>query len=138
MNRRLALRSLVAVLLIVDAVIHLRLASGYQAASPGGIGAGNLFRLEAVAAVIAAGFVLLRGSRLAFAVAFAVAASAVAAVVLYRYVDVPQIGPIPAMYEPVWYFEKSVSAIAEGAATLLAAVALATGPEQVRPRRPFR
>ena len=39
---------------------------------------------------------------------------AFAAVMLYRYVDIPAIGPLPAMYEPVWFFEKTLSAVAEG------------------------
>jgi hypothetical protein len=51
-----------------------------------------------------------------------VAGSAFIAVLLYRYVNVPAIGPIPAMYEPVWFFEKSLSAVAEGLGAVLAAV----------------
>jgi len=43
-------------------------------------------------------------------------------VVLYHYVDIPAFGPFPAMYDPVWFFEKSVSAVAEGAGAVLAAV----------------
>jgi hypothetical protein len=35
-------------------------------------------------------------------------------VLLYRYVDVGSIGPIPNMYEPVWFGEKTHSAYAEG------------------------
>lgn len=118
------LRGLVAVALIVDAVVHLRLASDYQLAASSGIGAGNLFRIEAAAATLAAGYVLLRGSRPAYLFAFSVAFSALVAVVLYRYVEVPQIGPLPAMYEPVWFFEKNLSAIAEAVGAAAAAVGL--------------
>jgi len=47
----------------VDASVHLHLASGYQEASPGGIGLGTLFRLEAVIAIIAALYVAVRATR---------------------------------------------------------------------------
>ena len=123
-NRRvpeLASRVVVAVALAVDAVVHLRLASGYQQSAPGGIGAGTLFRVEATAAVVVALWVLWRGSRGAYAAALLTGLSALAAVVLYRYVDVPAVGPIPAMYEPVWFFQKSLSAVAEGAAAAVSA-----------------
>jgi hypothetical protein len=65
--------------------------------------------------------VLVIGNRTAYAAAFLVAATALAAVLLYRYVDVPAIGPIPSMYEPLWFFQKSLSAVAEGAGAVLAA-----------------
>jgi hypothetical protein len=103
----------VVLTLAVDAVVHARLAEGYQNASPGGIGTGTLFRLEAIAAALAGLWVLWRGSRAAYAAAATVALSAGAAVVLYRYVNVPAFGPLPAMYEPVWYFQKALSAVAE-------------------------
>lgn len=41
-----------------------------------------------------------------------------AAVLLYRYVDVPALGPIPAMDEPVWFAKKTARAVAEAVATL--------------------
>jgi hypothetical protein len=122
----IALRVGVVVALAVDAVIHWRLAGGYDVAYPGGIGGGNVFRIEAVVAVLAALFLLWRGTRLAWGASFAVLASAFVAVVLYRYVEVPQIGPIPSMYEPVWFAEKTYSAVAEGVGAVLAAVGMAT------------
>ena len=45
--------------------------------------------------------------------------SALGAVLLYRYVNVPMLGPLPAMYEPVWFLEKSLSAVAEGTGRVL-------------------
>lgn len=127
----MALRVLTALALFIDAGVHILLAPGYQAASPGGIGQGNLFLLESAAAVLAALYVLFRGSRASFAVALAVALSAFVAVVVYRYVDIPAFGPFPAMYEPVWFFEKSLSAVAEGVGALLAAVGLVrTAPKR--------
>jgi hypothetical protein len=133
----IALRVLTAVALLVDAGVHIHLAPGYQAGNPTGIGQGNLFLLESAAAVLAALYVLLRGSRAAYAAALLVALSAVVAVVLYRYVDIPAFGPFPAMYEPVWFFEKSLSAAAEAGGALLAAIGLArTG--RADNRRPAR
>jgi hypothetical protein len=120
----MALRVLTALALFIDAGVHIYLAPGYQAASPVGIGQGNVFLLDAAAAVLAALYVLFRGSRASFALALAVALSAFVAVMVYRYVDIPAFGPFPAMYEPVWFFEKSLSAVAEGAGALLAAAGL--------------
>jgi hypothetical protein len=111
--------------LVADAVVHLRLAPDYQLAAPAGIGQGNLFRIEAGAAVLVALWVLVRPSRPSFAAAFLVAASALAAVLLYRYVDVPALGPIPSMYEPSWFPEKTLSAVAEAVAAVAALVGLA-------------
>lgn len=116
------LRVLVAVGLIVSAVIHFQLAPGFQRAAPDGIGGGNLFRIQAAVAVLATVYVLIRGDRPAYAIAAVVALSALAAVVLYRYVQVPAIGPIPSMYEPVWYAQKVLTAVAEAIAGLLAVI----------------
>jgi hypothetical protein len=121
----LAVRVLTALALLVDAGVHIHLAPGYQAGSPGGIGQGTLFMLEGAAAVLAALYVLLRGSRPAYALAFVVSLSALVAVVVYRYVDIPAFGPFPAMYDPTWFFEKSLSAVAEAAGAVLAAVGFA-------------
>lgn len=135
--RDLGLRALTAAALLVDAGVHIHLAPGYQAGSPQGIGQGTLFLLESAAAALAALAVLLRGSRAAYAFALLVALSAFAAVVFYRYVDLPPFGPFPAMYEPVWYFEKAASAVAEGAGAVLAGIGLARTRRTPR-RRPVR
>lgn len=116
----LVVRVLVVACLVIDALVHLKLASGYQQAQPGGIGQGTLFRIEAAVALAVALWVLLRGSRPAYLVAALVGLSAVAAVVVYRYVDVPAFGPIPSMYEPVWFFDKTLSAVAEACCAVLA------------------
>ena len=133
---RPALGVLIALMLALDAAVHLHLAHGYQQASPSGVGAGTLFRLEAAVAIAAALLVLVRADRPAYLVAFLVSASALAAVLLYRYVNVPAIGPLPSMYEPVWFLEKSLSALAEGlAAILAAAVLLLAGHNKTENRR---
>lgn len=114
------LRILVAVMLGIDAVVHVRLAPGYQQASPGGIGQGNLFYIEAALAVLAAVYVLIRGSGPAFVFAALVTAGGLAAILLYRYVNIPAIGPIPAMYEPVWFVEKVFVALAQAVGLVFA------------------
>ncbi|MGX7678968.1 hypothetical protein ACSMXN_08715 [Jatrophihabitans sp. DSM 45814] len=121
-TRGAALRLTTAAGLAVDAVVHAQLASSYQLAAPGGIGQGNLFRVEAVVAGLAAVYVLVRGTRSAYLVALAVALGGLAAILLYRYVDVPAFGPIPSMYEPLWFAKKEISAVAQafaGAAALI-------------------
>lgn len=127
-----SLRVVVLAALVVDAVIHLRLAGGYQLAQPAGIGTGNVFRIGAAAAILAALYLLLRGGSRAYAAALAVLGSALVAVVLYRYVDVPGFGPLPPMYEPVWFLEKSLSAVAEAIGSLAAAAGILN---RRRPRR---
>jgi hypothetical protein len=109
--------------LVVDAVIHLQLASVYQLAAPAGIGQGNLFRIQAAAALAVAVWVLVRPHRLAFGAAALVAGSALGAVLVYRYVDVGSFGPIPSMYEPLWFAKKTATAIAEAFATVAALIA---------------
>ena len=80
-------------------------------------------------------YVLVRGSRPAYAAALVVAGSAFIAVLLYRYVDIPALGPIPAMYEPLWFFEKVLSAVAEGLGAVLAGVGFLRQRGGARPRR---
>lgn len=116
----------------VDAYVHFDLAAGYQLAAPGGVGGGTLFRLEATAALLAGLWVLFRGTKRAFLSAATVAILGVIAVVLYRYADLPGVGPLPSMYEPVWYPEKTLSAVAEG----VAAVAAVLGWRRVEGRQP--
>ncbi|MFC6707676.1 hypothetical protein [Flexivirga alba] len=116
------LRLLVAACLVADGVVHLRLASRYALASaPGHLSEGLLFRVESVAALVVALLVLVLGSRAAYAAAFVVAGSAFIAVMLFRYVAVPAFGPVPSMYEPIWFRDKSISAVAEGLGAVLSA-----------------
>ncbi len=129
----LMLRVLVAAGLLVDAAVHLHLAPRYEEASPDGVGLGTLFVLQAVAALATAIYVLTRGTRRAYLAGFLVAGAAVAAVLTSRYVDLPAIGPLPAMYEPVWYVEKAASAIAEVVTAALALTGLIRIPAG-RPR----
>jgi hypothetical protein len=103
----------------VDAYVHWQLAPGFDtltgAASPH-ISQGQLFRLEAALAVIAMLLVLLTRNRLGALVAFLIAAGGLGAVLLYGYIDVGGFGPLPDMYDPIWYTEKTISAVAEAVA----------------------
>ncbi|WP_394771410.1 hypothetical protein [Lacisediminihabitans sp.] len=121
------LRLLVTASLATDAVVHILLAPGYQLANPGGIGQGNLFYLESASAIAVALYVLIRGSRPAYLLALAITASALAAVLLSSLVRLPAIGPIPSMYEPIWFFEKTLTAVAEAVGAVLALVGLIVG-----------
>jgi hypothetical protein len=117
---RLVLRALVAAALAVDAYVHADLAPGYDAIHAS-VSQGDLFRVEAGVASAAALIVLAVGRRTGFALAFVVAASAFGAIMLYRYVDVGTLGPLPNMYEPAWFPEKITAAVAEAAAAVLSA-----------------
>jgi hypothetical protein len=125
-RRLLAL--VVAAGLVVDAYVHWRLApdfDGIQGTSSPHISQGGLFRLEAALALVAMVLVLLTRHRFGAVVAFLVAAGGLGAVLLYAYVDVGAIGPLPNMYDPIWYPEKTISAIAEAVAAV-GALALLT------------
>ena len=112
----------VAVALAVDAYVHTTSAGLYDPAHGGLITEGNLFRAEALVSGVLAVWLLVRPSRWAFAAALVVAVSALGAVVLYRYVDVGAIGPLPDLYEPTWQVPgKLLTAYAEGLAVLLSA-----------------
>lgn len=114
--------------LAVDAAVHLRLAPVMDVAAPGGIGGGNLFRLQGALALLVAVVVLLTGRRWSYLLALAVALSALVPVVLYHLVDVPPLGPVPRMYDPLWSAEKVVSIVGEALAVACAlAGAVLTG-----------
>ena len=114
----LVLAVLTAVGLLYDAKVHLHLAGDYDAVGDT-VTQGWLFRLEAVVAIAAAVAVLLSDRRPVWMAAGVTGLAGVGAVLLYRYVDVGAIGPIPNMYEPVWFAEKLRSAYAEGAVAVL-------------------
>lgn len=122
------LRVVVLAALAIDAYVHFHLAPDFDGLKGSGsfaVSQGQLFRLEAVAAIVAGVLLLVVKSRIAAAFAFMVLAGGVSAVLLYAYVDIGEIGPLPAMYDPTWYGEKTLSAIAEGigaAAALLLAL----------------
>lgn len=114
-SRAAWLLTAVAVLgLVVDAAVHLRLAVQRDAVGTA-ITQGELFRAEAAVATLAMLAVLARDARWTWAAAGSVGLAGCAAVVLCTYVHVGAIGPVPDMYEPIWFPAKTLSAIAEAA-----------------------
>ncbi|MEV5826088.1 hypothetical protein AB0L25_10975 [Spirillospora sp. NPDC052242] len=106
--------------LVVDAVVHWLYAPDMAYLQGGSISGELLFQVQAAVAAVAAVVVLVYGSRWAYALAFVVAGSAVGALLLYHYVDVGALGPLPNMYDPMWYTEKWLSLVGEGIATVVA------------------
>lgn len=123
---RLGLALIAAAGLAIDAFVHFDLASAYAGIKSSVLDQGELFRAEATVAAIAAAAVLIRPRRYTAAFAFIVAAAGTAAVLVYAYVNVGSFGPVPNMYDPAWYPEKTLSVVAEaiGAVAALALFAL--------------
>lgn len=111
-----------AVGLLTDTVVHFHLAGSYSGARTSVLSEGDLFRVEAAVALIVAAALVIRPRRYTAAAAFVVAAAGTIAVVFTRYVNVGAFGPIPDMYDPIWYLEKTLSAVAEGVAAVTALV----------------
>jgi plastocyanin len=133
----LVLRLMIAAGLAVDAYVHADLAPAYDGIRAT-VSQGDLFRVEAGAAAAAALVVFVAGRRAGFGLAFAVAAGGLGALLLYRYVDVGRIGPLPNMYEPSWFPEKTAAAVAEAGAAALAAGGLIWAARQREPARAGR
>lgn len=118
------LRLLAAAGLGVDAYVHADLAARFDG-NTASISQGTLFRVQAGAAALAALLLVAWGRRVAAGYGLLISASALGAVLLYRYVDVGKLGPLPDMYDPAWYTEKSVSAVAEAVAVVCCLALLA-------------
>jgi hypothetical protein len=123
------LRLLTAAALAIDAYIHADLAANYDPITQS-ISQGDLFRIEAGVSSFAAVLLILSASRIVWGFAFLVLASGLGALVLYRYVDVGVLGPLPNMYEPVWFTEKSVAAVAEAVGVLASLAGFVAGPRR--------
>lgn len=109
--------------LVVDGVVHLRVAGQYAVPDGGLLAETNLFRAQAVVALLAAAWVLLNPQRWSFAVAGLVAAVAAVAVITTTYFDPGTVGPLPDLYQPTWAVPgKQLSATAEVCSTVLAIV----------------
>ncbi|WP_433464886.1 hypothetical protein [Spirillospora sp. CA-128828] len=122
----LILRLIVAAGLAADAIVHWKFAPEMAFVQGGSIDGDLLFRIQAAVAGVTAVVILTYATRWAYALAFLVAASAVGALVLYYYVDMGALGPLPDMHEPVWYTEKTISLAGEGGAALAAVVGFLT------------
>lgn len=124
-----------AVGLLVDAFVHFHLAGSYSSVKTNYLSEGDLFRAEATVALIVAAALLIRPRRYTAAAAFVVAAAGTIAVVVTRYVNVGALGPFPDMYDPTWYLEKTLSAIAEAIAAVAALLLFALLHAEARERR---
>lgn len=113
-----------AAALAVSAYVHGDLAAApYYAA--GQVTLSGMFLAQAVVAAVVALWVALRSDRLALLAAAAVGAASLLPLVLSVYVRLPALGPFPVLYEPVWYVEKVIAAVAGAVATALALAGLA-------------
>ncbi|MCW2783702.1 MAG: integral rane protein [Marmoricola sp.] len=108
--------------LAVDARIHLRLAPAYDGISGGTITQGGLFRVEAVLAIIAALAILVSRRAVVALFALAVSGGGLVPLLAYRYYDIGAIGPLPSMYEPSWYPDKTHTCIAQAIAAVAALI----------------
>lgn len=116
----LVLRVLAAAGLAVSAWIHFDLAHLYKSLGDS-ITQADLFYAQAAVAAVVALWLLVTGMRTAWWAAALVGAGSLAAVLVYRYVDVGAIGPIPNMHDASWLPspDKAISAIAEAAVVVL-------------------
>jgi len=96
---RRRLRVGVAATLAVDAYVHAKDARNYDFNGPT-ISERSPFPIEAGAASVAAAVVLLWHRRAGCLPALTIAASALAAVMLCRYINIGALGPLPNLYEP--------------------------------------
>ncbi|MFE9102452.1 hypothetical protein [Actinomadura geliboluensis] len=127
--------------LAADAVVHWRFAPDMAPGpnTPDDVIPGDdLFRAQAIAAAVAAVLVLAWARRWTYAIAFLVAASAAGAVLLYYFVDFGQLGPIPRMYDPQWYADKTISLAGELVAALAALIGFLTVRRDREPASPSR
>jgi hypothetical protein len=121
---QVALIAIVVVGLAIDAFVHFDEAGAFAGNKTSTLSEADIFRADASVALIAAILLLVRPRWYTAAFAGLVAAAGTAAVIVFRYVNVGKIGPIPNMYDPYWApFEKSLSVVGEAVATV-AAVAL--------------
>jgi hypothetical protein len=108
-----ALRVVAAAALGVSAYVHLHLAHLYP--YPGTITGTQLFRAQGVTAIVIAVALLVTGNRWVWWAAALLGLASFGAVMLYRYVDLGAIGPLPNMYDATWQPspDKLLSAVAE-------------------------
>jgi hypothetical protein len=128
------LRVAAAAGLAVDAYVHAHLAGGYDAVTTATVSQGTLFRVEAGLAALAALLVLVVHRTLTDLYAWLVAAGGLALLLIYRYVDVGRLGPVPDMYEPAFFSDKWLSLAGQALAVLTVGVLLRVRPHGPRGR----
>lgn len=130
---RVALRVLAAAALGVSAYVHLHLAHRYG--YPGTISGETVFRVQGITAAVIAVALLATGNKWVWMAAALIGLASFAAVMLYRYVDVGAIGPLPNMNDATWKPtpDKPLSAVAEILVPLLWLSQLALTRSTTRP-----
>lgn len=129
------LRLATAAALALDAYVHADLITRYAPnQGSAAISQGDLFRIEAAVSAFTALALLLTARRVIWLLAALVAASALGALLLYRYFNPGALGPLPDMHEPSWYPEKTLTAIAEAVAIVTALAGCAIAPSATRHR----
>ena len=114
-----------AATLAVDAYVHLHDAGFYDSVTTSVLSQGTLFRVQAALAVAVGLAVAVRPRPRWWAAALAVLASAAGAALVYTYINVGAVGPLPNMYEPTWVLPgKLISARVETAGAVIAAIGL--------------
>jgi hypothetical protein len=121
---RWALAFVAAAGLGIDAFVHLDIAHFYAANTTGTVNEAVLFQIEGALAIAAALWILARPGAWSAGFALLVAGGGAAVLLLYRYVDVGKLGPVPDMYDPEWFPKKDWTLAGELAAALAAAVLL--------------
>ena len=125
--------------LATDAYVHLNLARAYDGIRTSSLSQGDLFRVEAALTVLAGLALVVRPRRYTALLAFLISAGGLAAVLLYAWVDVGRIGPLPDMYDPYWSTEKAFSVAGEAVAAVASLALLVLMQLQARrgtePRR---
>ena len=106
-----------------SAYLHVVLAQG-PLLSDGRLTVAGLFLAQAAAATTGALAVLLRPARAVWVLALLVGLGSLAALVLSVYVQVPALGPLPSLYEPMWYGDKLLAATSAGVAAAGASAGL--------------
>jgi hypothetical protein len=117
------LRVVAATALAVSGYLHRDLAEG-PLVGGGQVTLAGLFTAQAVVAIVVAVVVLVRPVRAAWLAVAVVGSASLAALILSVYVQIPAVGPFPSLYEPFWYPEKVIAAVAAAVASAAALVAL--------------
>lgn len=128
----MALRVICAAGLGLDAQVHLKLAPAYDSIKSSVVSQGDLFRIEAALAIVAGVLVLVIHRRITALVVVAVAGGGLVALLVYRYFDIGAVGPLPPMYEPAWYPDKTNTCIAQAVATVVGLILLVPALNRAR------
>lgn len=128
----LTARIITAVALVVNAYIHFRLATTFDAVTGTLLSLGDLFRIQGVAGVVVAILVVVLPRWWAALVAAGLAGAGIAMLVIsvYAPLDLSAIG-LPVISESAWYPDKLVALASQGIAMVAALLAaLSTAPRR--------